>query len=1774
MSFSSNLQSILAEYFPTNVAPVGLDAKIEAVYDSSDNIGAFDVTKTLAMYSDKQVNVTFADHDIAYTISYTKDAVSSTKTFYGSIPNGTYTTVTELQSAIQYAFREAVFHDGSAHPKNIADTLEFNALWVVASDSKLKLLIPSSVSGFAISALTYNAPVNATNVHGIAGNDDIIGAVIAWDGDLLNIPIGGYTLSLVAVPQTIDNKGKIKFMDASGKHFFGKIENGANSTGEQLRAKLQSALAAAFYKDATNVDVQHTTISITFDDTANTFTFTDSAAVKASKFVSVNQSAYEIYKITDQAGFLSGLKVSQVNLDNRTGNFSGPVVIDATHKKLKYEVTTIASDKTVDVESYEVDLSENTYNLTALATELQTKLNAPIASANLGDWEVSVNTIQVGASTVDTNNLKVVFNAKGATGYAGKIDNASIRSIVKIRFVDVANNAVTTVKFDGQLHDSVLIKNNIVYNATEQIKYLPDAGLALPADASLNYQIVYKDANNQLHNEIKNVPLSGTHTTVEDLATHIQTGLNNVDGSSRWTVSWDQSTEKFVMDYAGGIRTAVQIKFIPNTTSAFLGITQVEYKAPASSVSINTSAFIQPFITIPADASLNIVVGTNQPIQSGIVSKSYLSGDSLAAAIASGDLAVFWDNNKLQFAYNAVSAKDAIVTINASTVALREILKLGGNFFIDNQIHQNSTHAIATWEAVANGNVSIRMKIPEIKYLFPAVSGNITARFFADASDNILDIFKLTDGLRDVIVEDASGYQSEIGMTASNYIQNDLALNGHDLTIKVYIGDATDASYNENYIVTVPADGKTRTYELFVKSSRFSHVGNANEQTLIQNFIEKTYAESLYEIVRDNIEAKVKELIEFVLHEWSVAVNSDPNVSDYLSNNVLSDLKDNILGQIAPEANSIFTLLPAQQYSTLVQAFQEVIPEAKGSAYIALRTLEGNNFLADPVELFNALRKDGVNIYDKAQINSDAQKAKVEEFLREYFDRLLRAYAEFVKDKYLAPQDNDSIFKPSNLAIVLARVGEMDKAGVKGNSGNDDGEYFNGLTATADFETTATKLSNVVNAIAHNAFNTTSRKESDKLLTTILGTTVNPIANTLTLLDGSGNNEAATRTIHLGKQSQQQVGLSFLTTIMLSHHLLHKVLADGSGSLFNDVTKITKARWDRLMLAYEQEGRSLPVGILSAVDYTAVAISGADPTARLNKLASEIYNVFDNVGSLSFDLAVGNPVRNLHAYVNDLFTRIDGEVEFDVVAVSGAVNPKDNDIEFLLVGKHHTAGKTEGILRYYIDTLYNFAVLESSTAYATQIKNNDLGKGLSHSLFYRLALDNKFSDILKIIGGHYKTSAYFDNLGIATISDISHNLADATLDISGELWTHAQVNEVVLRKSDPLKHLNDKMRVRIYGTILGEDPAVDRSILTATPELQAQVNQMKFYDSYLTRFNQIDQGLLMGLLIQHDKRIEQQEATAPNSLKLTATEYTTEMFAYLETIIKKKHVAEAQFADLSAPFISTDDSDLTASSRTIIGTLESASNSVVKARDVIVLGEVHEISRVPAIELWKSDILAAINIEKLRYNLEAGSHNDISEFLNMYTNAVGSIEQSIINVVNNKAVVDRTLELLTVGLGGSVEDKVIAIEEAVREQDALNQSKVMMDSLVVVVSVLNVKLEQLVAAQQKLDEKVGDYNRLIDTLQTSIADLQNVYAALPPQYNNFADLAQSLSACLNVALTKRDEVSGKVGRLRLFLDNVKSGFALQKDFAITKLSFPTDLGRGFNVGTTNQKLFQ
>jgi hypothetical protein len=192
----------------------------------------------------------------------------------------------------------------------------------------------------------------------------------------------------------------------------------------------------------------------------------------------------------------------------------------------------------------------------------------------------------------------------------------------------------------------------------------------------------------------------------------------------------------------------------------------------------------------------------------------------------------------------------------------------------------------------------------------------------------------------------------------------------------------------------------------------------------------------------------------------------------------------------------------------------------------------------------------------------------------------------------------------------------------------------------------------------------------------------------------------------------------------------------------------------------------------------------------------------------------------------------------------------------------------------------------------------------------------------------------------------------------------------------------------------------------------------------------------------------------------------------------------------------------------------------------------------------------------------------------MYEKAVNEIENCITSVVNNQSVVERTLQLLTTGLSGTAEQRILAIQEATREAAALECSKVMLDSLVVIIGILNVKIEQLVAAQQELDVKISGYNRLVSILQSQITDLQNVYAALPPQYNNFSELAQTLSECLSLALKKRDEVSGKISQLRLFLDNAKLAYNIQKDYKINKIVLPDQLGRGFNFTNAQSGLFQ
>lgn len=1819
-TFSTNLETILAQYFPGNTAPTGLQAKIDAVYDSSSNLGAFDLTSTKPKYSNKQVDVTFNDQDFEYKIVYNDGSVK-TKTFYGSIPDGVYANSTALYEAVEHAFQEAVFLEKDGTRKNLTDHLGFNAKWKIVSGD-LKLLIPSTVSNFVISELKYKHVVNHNDIINLANDADLISTVIAtWNGDLASIPTGGLALGLNVSSATVQNNGKIYFKDVSGDYYFSTIANGTNTTVDALVDVFEAAGATAYYRDSSdNKQFTSSAIQLTFNAADNTLAFADAATKKISEFVAVNQNAYEIYKITDETGLLSGMELSQLDVDNRTGNFGGDVIIDATHKQLKYEVVYIDENKAEQVFVNTAVLSVATYSdLSGLAAEIQTQLNAGLAAEKLGAWQVTVNKIKDASNNlIDTNNLKVVYNANASAGAAGVIDASNNLTIKRVHFVPVANDAYQQVKIQGEIYNDVKIKRNIVYNKTGVIKALPDAGLAV--SGTIQYQIIYTDAsnNNTNHNDIKTATVAtATYKTVEDLATAIQTGLNAQDAGSRWAVSWNQSTQKFDITYnpntgASNTRTNVQIKFLQNTLSTTLGISQVLYTTTSNStITIDTNQFIQSYVTIPANAGIAIHVNGVMDLSTAIVSKSYLSGDELATAVNEGNLLAYWKEDHLELAWNkATQATTDIVTVKATvnaveSAALRNLLKFGGKFFEPNGVNGNTSSALDLWKAVQETTHSVRIVVPNIVDLFPDASANIINRFFADASDNILDIYRLTNGLKDVIVENVISYKKALGLTGGSHVENDYADSQDNLRIRVFLGGATAGS--QMYTVnTSSIDLAPRIYDIYVTPNEFSHigVGATAEQGLIQNMIEKTYDTDFYEMIRDNVEVKTKELVEFILHEWIVAVNNDPQSSEYLTGNVLADLKDQVLSKIAPESGSVFSLLSAQEYTTLVQAFQTVLPEANGSSYIALRTLENNDYLADPLEIYNALRKDNVNIYDILGI--DNKTAQVEEFLKEYYDRLLRAYAELVRQKLLP--GGTVAFKPSNLAVALAASVELN-IGAKGTIAQpaNMNEYFNSISLANN--AVSAKFSDLVNAIAHNIYNNASgRKTSTQLLTGIMIQPVsNPLAHTITLLNTVRNeehestvhNSGVARTKGLGLQYNSEVentvtvGHRYLTAIMMSHHLLHKILADGSGSLFNVDSAVTEARWERLMLAYEQEGRCLPVDFFEKVDYTDVVnVVGASVIKRFERLADSLFITMNGNPTVDVDI---NNIGNLHAYLNRLFKQIDiknGDAtgaEFTVVAVSGEVEvDATNNGQYLLVGKHKNEGKIEGLLRYYIDTLYNFIALEGATAPAQvvipfykQAGDTNIAKGLTHSLFYRLAIDNNFEDILRTLGNHYSTakdgSDYFENLdGVSVIPSggLVQPLADVSMNIHSESLTREQINEAVLQRNTLLATMNNKMRTRIFGTTLAEDPGVGRTTMSATPEMQAQVNQMKFFEAYIQRFSDIDQGLLLGLLVQYDKRIEQQErTTSPTNVKMSASEYLNEIHRYLSEIVAKRHMTEAQFGALLPPY-EEDSADRTLDSRSIISSVSSGGNDLTKAHDVIVLGQIFEIMRDPAVDLWKNDILAAINIENVRYNLESGSPNDISEFLNMYEKAVNEMENCITSVVNNQAVVERTLQLLTTGLSGTTEQRILAIEEATREAAALECSKVMLDSLVVIIGILNVKIEQLVAAQQELDVKISSYNRLVTILQSQITDLQNVYAALPPQYNNFSELAQTLSECLTLALKKRDEVSGKISQLRLFLDNAKLAYNIQKDYKINKVVLPDQLGRGFNFSTVQSGLFQ
>jgi hypothetical protein len=1821
MSFSTTLESILGQYFPNNTAPTGLQAKIDTVYDSSDNIGAFVMANVVKpKYSNKQVDVTFDDQDFEYKIVY-NDGTQKTRTFYASIPNGTYDSSDSLYSAIEFAFQQAVFFEKDGTRKNLTDHLGFNSKWKIV-DGKLKLLIPSSVSNFVISELKYKHVVNTNDAIDLADDADLISSVIAtWDGNMSNIPAGGLDLPLKVSSLDVQSNGKIYIKDASGDYYFSTIPNGSNTTVDNLITVFETAGATAYYRDSSdNKQFTESDIQLSFNTNNNTIEFADSGSVKASQFVAINQHAYNVYGVTDETGLLSGIQLSQLTVDNRTGNLDGNVAITAaSNDKLKYEVVYIDDDKEEKVFVNTVTIAANaSYDISSIAVELNDKLNVGLSGENLGSWAVSVNQIKDGSGNlVNTNNLKVVYDADSSAGNAGTIDGGNKKSIVRVRFLPVDDSAYQILKIQGSVYDNIRIKKNIVYNKTGVIKALPDAGLTV--NGTLQYQIIYTDLsnNNSNHNDVKSASVSGTFQTVEALASEIETQLKGQD--PRWSVSWVQGTQKFDIKYTpdqsgNNILANVQVKFYQNALSNLIGVSQILYNSPSSSqITISVNQFIQQYVTIPANSSIEVIVnGVVDPSSNTILSRSYLSGNALAAEVDQGNLLAIWKEDHLELAWNKESQSTTdVVTLRAKVSGiesseLRNLLKLGGNFFEVNGIDQNVSNPLQLWKALDNTTHNVTISVPNIKDLFPDASNNIKGRFFADASDNILDIYRLTDGLKDVILDNSISYKKALGLTGGSHIENDYADSQDDLRIQVLLGGATAGS--QMYTVTVNADSAVRIYDVHVTSAEFEHISDASAQDLIQNMIENTYDKEFYEMIRDNVEVKTKELVQFILEKWIVAVNNDPQSSEYLNENVIGDLKNQILQKIAPDASdSVFSLISVQEYATLVQAFQNVLPQANGSSYIALRDLENNEYLADPLVIYNALRKDNDNIYDILGI--DNRTAEVEEFLKEYYDRLLRSYAELVRRKLLLPQDNLTVFKPSNLAVALAASVELNigNRGTISEPGNMN-EYFNSIDLSDN--TNAAKLSDLINAIAHNIYDNIDRKTSSQLLTGVMSQTVSDsLEHTKTLLEALRNEEhessvhggdGVSRSKGLGQiTSSPTTGHSYLAAIMLSHHLLHTILVDGSGSLFNDSTKLTESRWERLMLAYEQEGRCLSVDIFEREDYSPIVNITGQEGERMKRLASGLYKIFStDVPSVDADI---KNIGNLHAYVSKLFERIDklnreanlntdAEQTFNVVAVSGAIHvDSGNSGELLLVGKHNDEGKVEGILRYYIDTLYNFIVLEGATSphpnvvlpFHQVLGTTDVGKGLTHSLFYRMSLENNFQDILRTLGNHYSTvqngTDYFEKLDKLTtgVSSIATLLADPSMNMVGETWAKEQINEVVVQKISPIGHLNNKMRVRIFGTSLGEDPSVGRTVMSATPEMQAQVNQMKFFESYLQRFSDIDQGLLIGLLIQYDKRIEQQEQTTePAGVKLSAVDYLNEIHSYLSSVVKKLHLRETQYAVLEDPYEEAS-STRTADSQSIIsGSISYGGGSLIKARDVIVLGQSFEIIREQAVDLWKTDIVAAINIENVRYNLESGSPNDISEFLNMYEKAVNEIEKSITTVVNNQSVVERTLQLLTIGLSGSTEDRIVSIEESTREVTALERSKEMLDCLVVVIGILNVKIEQLIAAQQELDVKIANYNRLVSILQSQITDLQNVYAALPPQYSNFSQLAQVLSESLNLALKKRDEVSGKVSQLRMFLDNAKLAYNIQKDFKINRIVLPDQLGRGFTFSISQQGLFQ
>lgn len=905
--------------------------------------------------------------------------------------------------------------------------------------------------------------------------------------------------------------------------------------------------------------------------------------------------------------------------------------------------------------------------------------------------------------------------------------------------------------------------------------------------------------------------------------------------------------------------------------------------------------------------------------------------------------------------------------------------------------------------------------------------------------------------------------------------------------------------------------------------------------------------------LKRNIQIKINTLLRYIFNVWRTVLAAASNATDFFTETLMNDLKVELLDKLSVTgANSVFKYIDAQDQAAMIQKIMGIIPSDGTSDYIsafmAVRVLQAIGNLARPSVLYTQLDDPTQSIYYKLSVD---QPAGVEDFFKYYYDALLRAYVAMFRKDVLVPvgytgDGTDGVHKPE-LELSTAVAYDLD-VGVK-----TDGKWFM-AGSSAQFVGGVSDLHDNMDAFV-----------IDMCLLTINNSDPNSVAMIQTVTSLSNITQNDTKQIFqsdfilFGGAS----GSLYLNSVLVgSQCLLWEIMADGVESLYEVDTAVTRAKWLQLVEVYTNDTTISIEALENYENYSdAVTTSALDVMAEIYNGMIAVFTIYTTNATSTILSALGGSVSEANkidrckiflsrfhlGYVDSTQTLETGfNADLSLVGTAPSV------ISSPIAGGN-TGDELRGVRRYYHDILLQYFLTEHETLIGGDLRSlmssvaGDSGKGIAESLFYRYSISNEFGENMKILneiyGGVNTSKELAPALPATFVGVVAHN--GAALDALKAVTVEDTLANIYL-------FANDKVRSAIFTG--DEDPSSGRATLEITLESSYNnaVDALHFYEPYLYRFSDRDAAVLLGVIIQKDSEFVISATTNPAK----GREYLDDMFGYLNDLVGDKKINETT-AVYSG--IKTDRSF----------TADGSTRRVME--DVNIVGDEIEVRITPAVTIFKEDVLCAINAEEVRYKFGTQDGNrDISDLLNSFDSAITNVQDQINSMTNNMAAIENVIAMLNAGMNLTGTDGDLLVAQAHREKAALEAEQTYMNNLLAIVTVLDSKIAVLISKQESLDAQIASYRSVYAQVAAKLADLHRIYSALPAGYDNFAQLAAALSATLKAALDKRDNVAGRISKLKAKIEAARQGYLVQSQYKVSVISTLGPLSKGDHVPSYSQ----